>query len=58
VWNRKIDFKRGLRNLKKIGFKGRLNLKFSDCGTAVPLSKKRLEPILDELGILKEAMTP
>jgi sugar phosphate isomerase/epimerase len=58
VGNGKIDFKRVLTSLKKAGFKGTLNLEFPDAWAAAPLSKKRLEPILDELGILKEALTP
>jgi sugar phosphate isomerase/epimerase len=54
----KIDFKRVFRNLMKIGFKGTLNIELPQSNEDRALSKKRLEPILDELGILKEALTP
>jgi hypothetical protein len=42
----------------KIGFKGTLNIELPQSNEDRALSKKRLEPILDELGILKEALTP
>jgi hypothetical protein len=42
----------------KIGFKGTLNIEVSKPSEGRTLSKKRLEPILDELGILKEALVP
>ena len=58
VGNGKIDFKRVFKNLMKIGFKGTLNIELPRSNEDRLLSKKRLEPILSELGILKEALTP
>jgi hypothetical protein len=42
----------------KIGFKGTLNIELPRSNEDRALSKRRLEPILDELGILKQALTP
>jgi len=58
VGNGKIDFKRVFGNLMKIGFKGTMNIELPRSNEDRVLSKGRLEPILDELGILKEALTP
>jgi len=58
VGNGKIDFKRVFRNLMKVGFKGTLNIELPRSNADRALSKKRLEPILDELGILNESLTP
>jgi sugar phosphate isomerase/epimerase len=58
VGDGKIDFKRVFKNLMEIGFKGTLNIELPKSNEDRALSKKRLEPILDELGILREALTP
>ncbi|MBU2055780.1 MAG: sugar phosphate isomerase/epimerase [Proteobacteria bacterium] len=58
VGNGKIDFKQVFVNLMKVGFKGTLNIELPRSNEDRALSKRRLEPILDELGILKEALTP
>jgi len=58
VGNGKIDFKRVFANLMKVGFKGTLNIELPRSNEDRALSKRRLEPILAELGILKEALTP
>jgi sugar phosphate isomerase/epimerase len=58
VGNGKIDFKRVFENLMKVGFKGTLNIELPRSNEDRALSKRRLEPILAELGILKEALTP
>ena len=58
IGNGKIDFKRVFRNLMKIGFRGTLNIELPRSNEDRALSKHRLEPILAELGILKEALTP
>lgn len=58
VGNGKIDFKLVFKNLMKAGFKGTLNIELPRSNEDRALSKRRLEPILDELGILKEALTP
>ncbi|MEW6335131.1 MAG: sugar phosphate isomerase/epimerase family protein, partial [Thermodesulfobacteriota bacterium] len=58
VGNGKIDFKGVFAKLMKIGFKGTLNIELPKSNEDRALSKRRLEPILDELGILKEALTP
>ena len=57
VGNGKIDFKRVFKHLMKVNFKGTLNIELKTNEDRL-LSKKRLEPILDELGILKQALTP
>jgi len=54
VGNGKIDFKRVLKNLMKIGFKGTLNIELPWSNEDRVLSKHRLEPILAELGIPEE----
>ena len=58
VGNGKIDFKRVFKNLMKVGFTGTLNIELPRSNEDRALSKRRLEPILAELGILKEALTP
>jgi sugar phosphate isomerase/epimerase len=58
VGNGKIDFKRVFENLMKVNFKGTLNIELPRSNEDRALSKRRLEPILAELGILKEALTP
>jgi sugar phosphate isomerase/epimerase len=58
VGNGKIDFKRVFKNLLKLGYKGTLNIELPRSNEDRALSKRRLEPILAELGILKEALTP
>ena len=58
VGNGKIDFKRVFRSLMQVNFKGTLNIELPKSNADRVLSKKRLEPILEELGILKEALTP
>jgi hypothetical protein len=42
----------------KVNFKGTLNIELPRSNEDRALSKRRLEPILAELGILKEALTP
>jgi len=54
----KIDFKKTFEMLMKIGFKGTLNIELPRSNEDRALSKRRLEPILAELGILQEALTP
>jgi sugar phosphate isomerase/epimerase len=58
VGNGKIQFKPIFQRLMKIGFKSTLNIELPRSNDDRLLSKRRLEPILDELGILKEALTP
>jgi sugar phosphate isomerase/epimerase len=57
VGNGKIDFKRVFKALMKVNFKGTLNIELKTNEERL-VSKKRLEPILDELGILKQALIP
>jgi sugar phosphate isomerase/epimerase len=58
VGNGKIDFKHVFERLMKIGFKSTLNIELPRSNEDRVLSKRRLEPILDQLGILKEALRP
>jgi sugar phosphate isomerase/epimerase len=58
VGNGKIDFKRVFGNLVKLGFKGTLNIELPRSNDDRALSKRRLEPILAELGILEQALKP
>ncbi len=54
----KIDFKSTFKRLIDVGFKGTLNIELPRSNEDRLLSKKRLEPILDELGVLEEALKP
>ncbi len=58
VGNGKIDFKRVFEKLLTVGFRGTLNIELPRSNEDRLLSKRRLEPILAELGILKEALVP
>jgi sugar phosphate isomerase/epimerase len=58
VGNGKIDFKRVFKGLMKLNYKGTLNIELPRSNEDRALSKRRLEPILAELGILKEALIP
>lgn len=58
VGNGKIDFKRVFERLIQIGFKGTLNIELPRSNEDRLLSKRRLEPILEELGVLGDALTP
>ena len=42
----------------KLGFKGTLNIELPRSNDDRALSKRRLEPILAELGILEQALKP
>jgi len=53
----KIDFKHTFKRLIDVGFKGTLNIELPRSNEDRALSKKRLEPILDELGVLKSALS-
>lgn len=53
----KIDFKSTFKRLIDIGFKGTLNIELPRSNEDRALSKKRLEPILDELGVLETALS-
>ncbi|MFW2365810.1 MAG: sugar phosphate isomerase/epimerase family protein [Desulforhopalus sp.] len=53
----KIDFKAAFKRLIDINFKGTLNIELPRSNEDRLLSKKRLEPILDELGMLKTALS-
>lgn len=54
----KIDFKAVFQRLLDIDFKGTLNIKLPRSNEDRLLSKKRLEPILAELGVLETALQP
>lgn len=54
----KIDFKADFQRLIDINFKGTLNIELPRSNDDRLMSKKRLEPILDELGILEQALLP
>ena len=54
----KIDFKAVFKRLIDVGFSGTLNIELPRSNEDRLLSKKRLEPILDELGVLEAALTP
>jgi sugar phosphate isomerase/epimerase len=58
VGDGKIDFKPVFKRLMEIGFKGTLNIELPRSNEDRALSKRRLEPILAELGILAEALKP
>jgi sugar phosphate isomerase/epimerase len=58
VGNGKIDFKRVFQGLIQLGFKGTLNIELPRSNEDRALSKRRLEPILAELGILEQALKP
>lgn len=58
VGNGKIDFKPVFKRLMDIGFKGTLNIELPRSNEDRALSKRRMEPILAELGILEEALKP
>jgi sugar phosphate isomerase/epimerase len=47
----KIDFRKVLELLKRIGFQGTLNIELPSSNEDRLLSKRRLEPILRALGI-------
>jgi sugar phosphate isomerase/epimerase len=53
----KIDFKYTFKRLIDIGFKGTLNIELPKSNEDRVLSKKRLEPILDELGVLETTLS-
>ena len=53
-----IDFKAVFKRLIDINFKGTLNIELPRSNEDRLLSKKRLEPILDELGVLETALQP
>jgi len=54
----KIDFRPIFKQLHEAGFKGTLNIELPRSNEDRALSKRRLEPILEGLGILKWALTP
>jgi sugar phosphate isomerase/epimerase len=54
----KIDFHRVLKNLAQLGFGGTLNIELPRSDEDRAASKKRLEPILAQLGLLEEALKP
>lgn len=54
----KIDFKATFKRLIEIDFKGTLNIELPRSNEDRLLSKKRLEPILKELGVLETALKP
>ncbi|MBT8361799.1 MAG: sugar phosphate isomerase/epimerase [Desulfobacterales bacterium] len=54
----KIDFKQTFKRLIEIDFKGTLNIELPRSNEDRLLSKKRLEPILEELGVLETALKP
>lgn len=54
----KIDFKAVFKRLIDINFKGTLNIELPRSNADRLLSKKRLEPILAELGVLEAALQP
>ncbi len=58
VGDGKIDFKAVFKRLIDIDFKGTLNIELPKSNEDRLLSKKRLEPILDELGVLEAALQP
>ena len=58
VGDGKIDFKATFKRLIEIGFKGTLNIELPRSNEDRLLSKKRLEPILEELGVLETALKP
>ena len=53
----KIDFKAVFKRLIDINFKGTLNIELPRSNEDRLLSKRRLEPILDELGMLETALS-
>lgn len=58
VGDGKIDFKPIFKRLMEVGFKGTLNIELPRSNDDRALSKRRLEPILAELGILEQALQP
>lgn len=54
----KIDFKAVFRRLIEINFTGTLNIELPRSNEDRLLSKQRLEPVLDELGMLETALQP
>ncbi|RZW20695.1 MAG: sugar phosphate isomerase/epimerase, partial [Desulfobulbaceae bacterium] len=54
----KIEFKSVFKRLIDIDFKGTLNIELPRSNEDRLLSKKRLEPILEELGVLEAALQP
>jgi sugar phosphate isomerase/epimerase len=48
----KIDFKKTFKRLIELGFEGTLNIELPKSNEDRLLSKQRLEPILQELGVL------
>lgn len=53
----KIDFKAIFKRLIEVDFTGTLNIELPKSNEDRLLSKKRLEPILDELGVLETALS-
>ena len=48
----KIDFKKTFKRLIELGFEGTLNIELPKSNEDRLLSKQRMEPILQELGVL------